>query len=88
MLFYLERPDGPQRSLGAAYMLLTGAFGYLLFAGWHRFAGAVPMLRGHHQEFATTYYLTWAVCLTALHMLALAAARGYAISKLPAHMRR
>ncbi len=74
MLFYLERPDVPQRALGASYVLLTGAAGYLLALCCTRFA--------------TTYGLTWALCLSVLHMLALATARAYALAKLPAHMRR
>lgn len=72
LLFFSERIDEPTGVLGTALLLLGGMAGYLYFAGWPTLAPHITSLRGWHQDYPTTYYMTWWLCISALHMCWLA----------------
>lgn len=81
LVYYLDSEHHLHHTVGVGFMLLTGAFGYLLFSGWERMRDVSPIFHGFRQTFGTTYFLSWALELTVLHMIALAALRGYALTK-------
>ena len=80
MLFYADHVGLPAGALGLGSLLLTGALGYLMFEGWPAMQGIDRMFEAHHQTFATTYYLSCGIGLTALHMFALAAVDALRVS--------
>lgn len=79
LLFFVaeDEVERPERALGAAWMLLTGAAGYLLFAGWAPLRETI-VLYGWRQLYPTYYFLSWLICGTCLYMIALAAVRTHA----------
>lgn len=72
LMFFAADVDRMSRAIGVALMLCTGAFGYLLYAGYEPLRGVV-MFRGWKQYFPTYYFLSWAIGLTCLYMFGLAA---------------
>jgi hypothetical protein len=81
MLFLAQRARTLPGALCLGWMFLTGAAGYAFFSGWGPLARIHPMFRAHHQEFPTTYYLTWAFAFTALQMLLYAAWEAWRASE-------
>lgn len=81
MLFLAQRARTLTGALCLGWMFLTGAAGYAFFSGWGPLARIHPMFRAHHQEFPTTYYLTWAFAFTALQMLVYAAWEAWRASE-------
>ncbi len=77
MLFLAQRARTVPGALSLGWMFLAGAAGYKFFSGWGALKSLHPMFRAHHQEFPTTYYLTWAFAFTAIHMLAYAALEAW-----------
>jgi hypothetical protein len=72
LLYFVAEPAGWSRTLGIAWLLITGSAGYLLYYGW-RPLGSFWLFKGYGQTFATTLYSTCFITLTTLHMVAHAA---------------
>jgi hypothetical protein len=81
LVFFLDDLGKPQHALGAAFMFLTGAFGYVLFAGWDPLRGSWVLFRGWHQTFPTYYYITLFVGVTVVQMIALAGWRAWKLER-------
>ena len=76
-VFFAQRRDQLGPALATIWMFLTGVAGYVFFTGWSALAD-LTMFQGWHQEFSTTYYLTWMVAVTVLWMVADAGGRARA----------
>jgi hypothetical protein len=76
LLFFVRSVEQPSRAIGLCWMLLTGAAGYLFFNGWEPLREHWLIFRGWKQYFQTYYFMSWMLCVTALYMVALAAARA------------
>ncbi len=72
LLYFAERRERPFYGFSLGFMFLTGAAGYLLFAGYEPLAARFVALRGWGQQFQTYYYLSWAIGITAMSLLAVA----------------
>jgi hypothetical protein len=68
LLYFAAQPPSWSRTVGIAWILLTGALGYLLYYGWPpgRGDGWFP---GYGQSFTTTLDMTIFLTLTTLHMI-------------------
>jgi hypothetical protein len=80
LLYFAEQRERPFYGLSAGFMFLTGAAGYLLFSGYEPLAARVVALRGWGQQFQTYYYLSWAIGITAVSLLAVASLEARAAS--------
>jgi hypothetical protein len=69
LLYFVAEPASWSRTLGIAWLLLTGSLGYLLYYGWQPLH-SIWLFRGHGLGFTTTLYMTWFIGLTTLHMIA------------------
>jgi hypothetical protein len=77
LLYWVAEPASWSRTVGLAWLLLTGALGYLLYYGWtplHR----VPLFEGYGLGFANTLVMTWFITLGTLHMIGHAAGKARA----------
>ncbi len=81
LLFFASDLGKPQRALGAAFMFLTGLFGYLLFTGWQPLRDAWIPLRGWHQTFPTYYFSSCLIAVSVAQMLVIAATRARALER-------
>ena len=77
LLYLVAEPAGWSRTLGIAWLLLTGSLGYLLYYGWQPLH-SVWLFRGYGLGFPNTFYMTCFITLTALHMIAHAASAAMA----------
>jgi hypothetical protein len=72
LLYFAAEQASWSRTVGLAWLLLTGSLGYLLYFGWQPLH-AIWLFRGHGLTFANTLYMTCFITLTTLHMIAHAA---------------
>jgi hypothetical protein len=72
LLYFVAEPESWSRTLGIAWLLLTGSLGYLLYFGWQPLH-PIWLFRGHGLTFANTLTMTCFITLTALHVIAHAA---------------
>jgi hypothetical protein len=76
LLFFAGDLEKPQSAMGAAFMLLTGLAGYVLFSGWKTLGDSWVVFRGWHQTFPTYYFLSCLIAVTVLQMITIAATRA------------
>jgi hypothetical protein len=69
LLYFVAEQASWSRTLGIAWLLLTGSLGYLLYFGWQPLH-AIWLFRGHGLTFANTLTMTCFMMLTTLHMIA------------------
>ena len=81
LLFFAADLGKPQHALGAAFMFFTGLSGYVLFAGWQPLRDSWVPLRGWHQNFPTTYYLSCLITVSAAQMIVIAATKARALER-------
>ena len=81
LLFFTSDLGKPQHALGAGFMFLTGLAGYLFFSGWPPLRTSWIPLRGWHQTFPTTYYLSCLVAISVAQMIVIAATRARALER-------
>jgi hypothetical protein len=81
LLFFAPELEKLQSALGAAFMFLTGLFGYVLFSGWRALGDSWVLLRGWHQSFPTYYFLSCLIAITTVQMIAVAATRARRVPK-------
>jgi hypothetical protein len=72
LLYIATEQASWSRTLGVAWLLLTGSLGYLLYFGWQPLH-AVWLFRGYGLTFPNTLYMTCFISMTTLHMVAHAA---------------
>ena len=66
--------------LGVAFMFLTGAAGYLWFAGWQPLRALVPF-HGWRQTFPTYFFMSCLVAVSVVQMIILAGGRARRLEK-------
>jgi hypothetical protein len=69
LLYFVAEPPSWSRTLGLAWLLLTGSLGYLLYFGWQPLR-SIWLFRGYGLTFANTLAMTCFITLTTLHMIA------------------
>ena len=66
--------------LGVAFMFLTGAAGYLWFAGWQPLR-ALVLFHGWRQTFPTYFFMSCLVAVSVVQMITLAGGRARRLEK-------
>jgi hypothetical protein len=80
-VFFAAEIDKPAHALGAAFMLVTGSFGHVLFGGWEPLRQSWVLFRGWHQTFPTYYFMSCLLAVTVVQMMAIAAVRARRLDK-------
>jgi hypothetical protein len=81
LVYFLEDLGKPQHALGAAFLFLTGCFGYVLFGGWEPLHQSWVLFRGWRQTFPTYYFMSCLVGVTVLQMIGLAGWRTWQLER-------
>ncbi len=69
LVYFVAEPVGWSRTLGIAWLLLTGSAGYLLYYGWRPLA-PFWLFKGYGLGFMNTFYMTCFITVTTLHLVA------------------
>lgn len=81
LVFFLDDLGKPQYALGAAFMFVSGCFGYVLFTGWDPLRPSWVLFRGWHQTFPTYFFMSCLVGVTVIQMIALAGWRAWRLER-------
>jgi hypothetical protein len=81
LVYFLEDLGKAEHALGAAFLFLTGCFGYVLFGGWEPLHQSWVLFRGWRQTFPTYYFMSCLVGVTVLQMIALAGWRTWQLER-------
>lgn len=80
LLFFTANLTRLPNVLGVAFMFLTGAAGYLWFAGWQPLRGLV-LFHGWRQTFPTYFFMSCLVAVSVVQMIILAGGRARRLEK-------